>query len=248
MVIGGGIVILLGFGAPPERIHFTQETFKVWVSNYSKTQEHNRIPFALSYFSKSEMLMNPLFENIMAYFFAEILRDHPDIVTQIYFHLTQTSIENGKRFFIQVLWILNNVEANELLEKIRNNWYSSEVVFNYEDVVYRQNEQDIAISYKNEPDYHNLPLLAKYWGRYLASGAETELYDLLSYFDSNIIGDAVDKPYYQYNQVEIEYMQYILLQFVVHDPKKYDQCKKSFIAYNPLTKTIMNDIKGYVNK
>lgn len=123
----------------------SEEDFTNWITYYYQNPEPEKILPAIKYYCDSAMFNETGLIMPTVAFFAALFRNDTKLMEKIYYEISVNSSDNLKIFILNVLWLTNTTDSQELMKKSRTQWKSEEIQSVIEDLS-RNQPQDILTS------------------------------------------------------------------------------------------------------
>lgn len=162
------------------------EALSKWVTYYYIQPEPDKIIEAINYYSESGMINKASSVMPMAAFYAAALKNEPAILNSAFERVSRKGSPQEKDFFLYVLWMLNNTQGKELIEKASGTWKADTKASTFEKI--SQNKPWDAV---NGPikDPAQLDIL---WATFLATGDSAPVKRIISVIHLEKDGHGMD--------------------------------------------------------
>ncbi|OGX28139.1 MAG: hypothetical protein A2787_00855 [Omnitrophica WOR_2 bacterium RIFCSPHIGHO2_01_FULL_48_9] len=103
------------------------ESLNTWVTGYYLHPEPQKIPEKILDYTDSSLYDDPSTRFTLAAFFATLLKNDSTLINKAYQVIADKGSENSKVFFLNVLWQIDTMTAQDLMKKIVALWPTPEV-------------------------------------------------------------------------------------------------------------------------
>lgn len=157
-----------------EPVFYSEQEYAKWMTYYYLQPEPDKVIAAIKFYSDSNIFNKASSRLPAAAFFAAIFKGNNDLMKKAYEEISANGSDNSKIVLLRVLWLVNNKESKELINKANLNWKSDQIKKHIYDVL-NNTPPDIFKDPIKDPT--QLDML---WATFLATGDSAPVERIIS--------------------------------------------------------------------
>lgn len=207
----------------------SDKDFSKWMTYYYLEPQPEKIPAAIKFYADSPLFGKVSSRMPMIAFFAATLKDNSELMKKVYTNIFNSDSLNSKVLLLRALWLVNNSESKEFINKAKTEWKSDEISKQIEDIL-AMPAPNIFNDQIKDP-----ALLDMLWANFLATGDSAAVKRIISVLHFKKDGHGMDI-------LIAGAAEWSLSSNAIQHRKVYEICKEELKNSDGETKKILEEI------